>query len=156
MEARRRAREATRRANEARAAREKANIEDAADYIVAKGKLAEIDTWETERLAAVTKRVRAEADRRRAEGRAEAGAAARLIQERGETLTAIAELTGDGVGEVRAMLRYAPKPEKRTARNGSHALGGGGGSSDPTAGPRDAWATVPRQLLRDGGDAGRR
>lgn len=142
-EARRRAREATRRANEARAAREKANIEDAADYIVAKGKLVEVDAWEAARLAAVTKRVRAEADRRRAEGRAEAGAAARLIQQRGETLTGIAELTGDAISEVRAMLRHAPTPEKRTASGTSHALGEEGGVAGPTTGPDDATGHSP-------------
>ncbi|MDG5481920.1 hypothetical protein [Mycolicibacterium gadium] len=125
IEARRRAREATRRANQARAARERANIENAATYIVAKARLAEIDLWETERLAAVTGQVRAEANRRRAGTRAGAGEAIRLLQESGETLTTIAELTGDGIGEVRAMLRHAPKIEKRTARSGSHALRGG-------------------------------
>ncbi|ORA50126.1 hypothetical protein BST22_16035 [Mycolicibacterium chubuense] len=126
VEARRRAREATRRANEARAAREKANIENAANYMVAKARLAEIDVWETERLAAVTEGVRAEATKRRAGTRAEAGAAIRLLQENGETLATVAELTGDGIGEVRAMLRHAPKIEKRTARNGTHSLDGDG------------------------------
>jgi hypothetical protein len=140
VEARRRAREATRRANEAPAARDKANIENAANYMVAKATLAEIDAWETERFAAVTEQVRAEANRRRAGTRAEAGAAVRLLQESGETT--IAELTGDGIGEVRAMLRHAPKTEKRTARNGSHALGGGGGA-DPTTSPGDAAAGNP-------------
>ena len=80
VEARRRAREATRRANEARAAREKANIENAANYMVAKARLAEIDAWETERLAAVTELVRAEATKRRAGTRAAAGAAIRLLR----------------------------------------------------------------------------
>jgi hypothetical protein len=116
VEARRRAREATRRANVARAAREKANIENAVNYMVAKARLAEIDAWEIERLAAVTEQVRAEANERRAGTRAEAGAATRLLQEGGETLATIAELTGDGIGEVRAMLRHAPKVEKRSAR----------------------------------------
>ncbi|MCV7372065.1 hypothetical protein H5P33_04980 [Mycolicibacterium arabiense] len=134
VEARRRAREATRRANEARAAREKANIESAANYMVAKARLAEIDAWETERLAAVTQQVRAEAGKRRADTRAEAGAAIRLLQESGETLTTIAELTGDGIGEVRAMLRHAPKVEKRTASNGSHALGVDGEKGGERAG----------------------
>ncbi|CDQ44883.1 hypothetical protein [Mycolicibacterium bacteremicum] len=134
VEARRRAREATRRANEARAAREKANIENAANYMVAKARLAEIDAWETERLAAVTELVRAEATKRRAGTRAAAGAAIRLLRESGETLTTIAELTGDGLGEVRAMLRHAPKIEKRTARKGSHALGGFG-VVGPSEGP---------------------
>jgi hypothetical protein len=128
VEARRRVREATRRANEARATREKANIENAANYMVAKARLAEIDVWETERLAAVTEGVRAEAAKRRAGTRAEAGAAVRLLQESGETLTTIAELTGDGIGEVRAMLRHAPKAEKATARAVSDSVGGDGGA----------------------------
>lgn len=109
MQARRRAREATRRANEARAARDKVNIENAANYMVAKAKLVEIDAWETERLAAVTEQVRAEANNRRAGTRAEAAAAIRLLQENGAALTTVAELTGDGIGEVRAMLRYRPE-----------------------------------------------
>ncbi|MCV7152601.1 hypothetical protein [Mycolicibacterium pyrenivorans] len=117
VEARRRAREATRRANVARAAREKANIENAANYMVAKARLVEIDAWETQRLAAVTDQVRDAANKRRAGTRAEAGAAVKLLQESGETLTTIAELTGDGIGEVRAMLRHAPKVEERSARN---------------------------------------
>lgn len=142
MEARKRAREATRRANEARAAREKANIENAANYMVAKARLAEIDAWETERLAAVAEQVRAEANKRRAGTRGEAGAAVKLLQESGETLATIAELTGDGIGEVRAMLRHAPRAEKSTARNGSHALGDDGGAA-PTATPGDGADGVP-------------
>lgn len=142
VEARRRAREATRRANEARAAREKANIENAANYIVAKARLADIDAWETERLAAVSEQVRADANKRRAGTRAEAGAAIRLLQKSGETLTKIAELTGDGIGEVRAMLRHAPKIEERAARNGSHSLDGDG-SADPAVSPGDGAAGVP-------------
>ncbi|MDZ4267503.1 MAG: hypothetical protein U1D00_17740 [Mycobacterium sp.] len=100
----------------ARAAREKANIENAANYM-AKARMAEIDDWETQRLAAVTDQVRDAANKRRAGTQAEAGAAAKLLQESGDTLTTIAELTGDGIGEVRAMLRHAPKVEKRSARN---------------------------------------
>lgn len=142
VEARRRAREATRRANEARAAREKANIENAANYIVAKARLADIDAWETERLAAVTEQVRADANKRRAGTRAEAGAAIRLLQKSGETLTTIAELTGEGTGEVRAMLRHATKIEERAARNGSHSLDGDG-SADPAVSPCDGAAGVP-------------
>lgn len=127
VEARRRAREAQARANEARAQRERANIEDAATYMVAVGKVGEVDAWECERLAAVRDQVRTEAGKRRADNRAEAGAAIARMQRRGETLTTIAELTGVGVGEVRAMLRHAPRAEKPTASGGSHALGRGGG-----------------------------
>lgn len=143
VQARKRAREATRRANEARAAREKANIENAANYMVAKARLAQIDAWETERLTAVTEQVRAEANKRRAGIRAEAGAAIKLLQESGATLTTIAELTGDAIGEIRAMLRQAAKPEKPTATNGSHALGGGSGSDDAGASLGGGAADVP-------------
>lgn len=139
VEARRRARERTRRANEARAARQKANIEIVANYEVAMGRLAEIDAWESERLAAVTEQVRAEANKRRADTRADAGAAVRLLQESGETLTSIAELTGRGIGEVRAILRHAPIAGKLTARTVSHAPGGDGGL-DPAMGPCDGAA----------------
>jgi hypothetical protein len=127
VEARRRAREAQARANETRAQRERANIEDAATYMVAVGKVSEVDTWETERLAAVRDQVRTEAGKRRADHRAEAGAAIAHMQRRGETLTTIAELTGVGVGEIRAMLRHAPKDDKPTASGSSHGLGPGRG-----------------------------
>ncbi|WP_260753845.1 hypothetical protein [Mycobacterium sp. SMC-8] len=109
IEAHRRAREATRRANDARAARDRANIEYAANYMVAKAKLAEVDAWETERMAAVTEQVRAEAGKRRAVHRGEAGAAIKLMQATGQDMSAIAALTGDAIGEIRASLRCLPK-----------------------------------------------
>lgn len=130
VEARRRAREAQARANEARAQKERANVEDAATFIVAAGRVGEVDAWENERLAQLRDQVRAEANRRRADHRAEAGTAITRMQARGETLSTIAELAGVGVSEVRAMLRYAPKIEKKTktARpDASDALGSGGG-----------------------------
>lgn len=124
VQARRRAREATRRANESRAARDKANIEDSANYLVAVGKIAEVETWKTDRLARLREQVDAEAAKRVAVHRAEAGAAIVRMQDRGETLATIASRTEAGVGEVRAMLRHAPKAEKPTATDGSHAPGG--------------------------------
>jgi hypothetical protein len=72
-----------------------------------------------ERLAVVREHVRAEASRRRADCRAEAGVAISRMQQRGETLATIAELAGLGIGEIRAMLRYAPKPERHAASGGS-------------------------------------
>ena len=49
------------------------------------------------------------------------------MQHRGETLATIAELAGAGVGELRALLRYAPKAEKpHCGRRTSGALGGAG------------------------------
>src|SRR5712672_405585 len=50
VEARRRAREALARINEARAQRERANVDDAATFMVAVGKVTEVDAWESERL----------------------------------------------------------------------------------------------------------
>jgi hypothetical protein len=105
--ARRRAREVQAQANEARAQRERANIEDAAIYMVAVSKVNEVDAWEVERLAAVRDQVRSEAEKRRADHRAQAGAAVARMQRRGETPRNIAQLTGDSVGEVRALLRLA-------------------------------------------------
>ena len=125
-EARRRAREATRRANEDRAARDKANIEDAANYLVAVGRIAEVEAWKKDRLAQLRDQVEAEAGKRVAVYRAEAGAAIVRMKGRGETLANIAARTEAGIGEVRAMLRHAPKPERPTRVNGSHALGAGG------------------------------
>jgi hypothetical protein len=93
----------------------RANVEDAATYMVAAGRVSEVDAWESERLAQVREQVRAEANRRRADHRAEAGAAVARMQRRGETLATIAELAGAGVGGIRAMLRYAPKAENHTA-----------------------------------------
>jgi hypothetical protein len=120
VEARRRAREALARINEARARRERVSVDDAATFMVAVGKATEVDAWESERLA-VREHLRAEASRRRADCRAEAGVAISRMQQRGETLATIAELAGLGIGEIRAMLRYAPKPERHTASGGSAA-----------------------------------
>ena len=121
VEARRRAREALARMNEARAQRERANVDDAATFMVAVGKVTEVDAWESERLAVVREHVRAEASRRRANCGAEAGVAVARLRQRGETLATIARLAGLGIGEIRAMLRYAPKPEGHAANGGSSA-----------------------------------
>jgi len=151
VEARRRVREAQARANEARAQRERANVEDAATYMVAVGRVSEVDAWESERLAQVREQVRAEANRRRADHRAEAGAAVARMQRRGETLATIAELAGVGVGEIRAMLRYAPKTETHTAGDSSRALGGDRGSVDHVDGGAIAAAGDAGPGAADGG-----
>ena len=57
MEARRRAVEAIRRANEARAARDKANIDDATNFLYEVGKVAEVEVWTKERLAQLREQV---------------------------------------------------------------------------------------------------
>jgi hypothetical protein len=158
VEARRRVREAQARANEERAQRERANVEDAATCMVAAGRVSEVDAWETERLAQVREQVRAEANRRRADHRTEAGAAIARMQDRGETLATIAELAGVGVGEIRAMLRYAPRTENHTAGAISGALGGGVGSAEhaaasATAAASDVGPSAPDGALLGNGHA---
>ncbi|MGB2923311.1 MAG: hypothetical protein WBB57_04775 [Mycobacterium sp.] len=143
LEARRRAVEATRRANEARAARDKANIDDATNFLYEAGKVAEVEVWKKERLAQLREQVDAEAAKRVATHRAKAGAAVARMQGRGETLTAIAARTDVGIGIVRTMLRHAPKDEKSTPSNGSHALRGGDGVADPAVLPGDVATGRP-------------
>jgi hypothetical protein len=152
VEARRRVREAQARANEARAQRERANVDDAATLVVAVGKVSEVDAWDTERLAQARDQVRAEANRKRVDHRTEAGSAIARMQQRGETLATIAELTGAGVGEIRALLRHVPKAERRTAGMVSGALGAGleageGQAADPavTVGDVGGGATAVAQ-----------
>src|SRR6185312_10107459 len=123
VEARRRVREAQARANEARAQRERANVDDAATLVVAVGKVSEVDAWETERLAQARDQVRAEANRKRVDHLAEAAAAIARMQQRGETLATIAELTGASVGEIRALLRHAPKAASTKGANAAVVAG---------------------------------
>lgn len=102
-EARKKVREAQARANEARLERERLNVDDAASFLVELGRLAAIDEWEQGRIV----EIRAEAERRRHEHRQAGAAAMSRMLDRGETLTAIAELAGVKVGEVRAVLKSA-------------------------------------------------
>src|SRR5277367_962185 len=101
--ARKRVREAQMKANEARLERERQNVDDAASFLVELGRLAAVDEWEQGRVI----EIRAEGERRRHEHRqVGAGAVARML-DRGETLTAIAELAGVKVSGVRAVLKSA-------------------------------------------------
>ena len=101
--ARKKVREAQARANEARQERERHNVDDAASFLVELGRLAAVDEWEQGRVA----EIRAEGERRRHEHRQEGAAAVSRMLDRGETLTAIAELAGVKVSEVRAVLKSA-------------------------------------------------
>src|SRR5271155_1054159 len=146
-EARKKVREAQAKANEARQERERHNVDDAASFLVELGRLAAVDEWEQGRVA----EIRAEGERRRHEHRQAGAAAVTRMQARGETLTAIAELAGGKVSDVRAVLKSAgaqpvaapdalgappaaPSAEAGAAGGGraqsdaaSHALGVGGG-----------------------------
>src|ERR1700733_10340168 len=101
--ARKKVREAQAKANEARQERERHNVDDAASFLVELGRLAAVDEWEQGRVV----EIRAEGERRRHEHRLEGAAAVSRMLDRGESLTAIAELAGVKVSEVRAVLKSA-------------------------------------------------
>jgi hypothetical protein len=105
-------RESIRRVNEA--AREQANMADAVVLTRLFVKLAEVDVWESECLAAGDQ-TRAEAAMRLSRSLAVYGAAIKRMLDRGEALTIIAELTGLDISELRAVLPYAPKTKKPSA-----------------------------------------
>lgn len=91
------------KANEARLERERQNVDDAASFLVELGRLAAVDEWEQGRIV----EIRAEGERRRHEHRQAGAAAVARMLDRGETLTAIAELAGVKASEVRAVLKSA-------------------------------------------------
>lgn len=138
-EARRRAVEAARRANEERAARDRANIKDATILLHALDKLDAIGEWKKARRAELRAQADAQLEREEAkrvgDERTAAGAAIERMRERGETLTTIATNHGVAIGAVRAMARHAPKAGNPVPRNGSHALGpDGSGTGEAAAG----------------------
>lgn len=154
-EARRRAVEAFRRANEERAARDRENLKDATIVLHAIDKLADIGEWKKARRAELRAQADAQLEREEAkrvgDERAAAGAAIERMRERGETLTTIATNHGVAIGAVRALARHAPKPAQAMSRNGSHALGSGGdgsapGAPGPASGEQAAGAIVPDAL----------
>lgn len=99
--ARRAVREVHARAQEARARRERENIEDLAVFLVARDRLAAVDGWEAERVAAIA----VEAARRRDGHRDIAASAVGRIRGRGEAVADIARLTGVTAMEVRGYLK---------------------------------------------------
>jgi len=101
--ARKRVREVQARANEARLQRERHNVDDTASFLVELGRLAAVDEWEQGRIV----EIRAEGERRRHEHRQAGAAAIARMQQRGETLAAIAELAGVKVSDVRMVLKSA-------------------------------------------------
>jgi hypothetical protein len=119
-EARKRVREAQAKVNETRLQRERENVDDAASFLVELGRLAAVDEWEQGRVV----EIRAEGERRRHEHRRVGSGAVTRMLDRGETLTAIAELAGVKVSEVRAVQKLAGAqpvvaPDTRGARGGA-------------------------------------
>ena len=140
-EARKKVREAQAKANEARQERERHNVDDAASFLVELGRLAAVDEWEQGRVI----EIRAEGERRRHEHRQGGAAAVSRMLDRGETLTAIAELAGVKVSEVRAVLKSAGAqpvvaPDTRGARSGASDAA----SAAPDSRGRGALGDAPK------------
>ncbi|MGO9154474.1 hypothetical protein [Mycobacterium sp.] len=139
--ARKKVRQAQARANEARQERERLNVDDAASFLVELGRLAAVDEWEQGRVA----EIRAEGERRRHEHRQGGAAAVSRMLDRGETLTAIAELAGVKVSDVRAVLKSAGAqpvvaPDTRSGRGGASDAA----SAAPDSRGRGALGDAPK------------
>jgi hypothetical protein len=141
-EARKKVREAQAKANEARQERERHNVDDAASFLVELGRLAAVDEWEQGRVV----EIRAEGERRRHEHRQQGAAAVSRMLDRGETLTAIAELAGVKVSEVRAVLKSAGAQPVAPP----DALGAASTAADA---PQSAHQVAPDAAGVTGGDA---
>jgi hypothetical protein len=115
--ARKAVREVQAKALAERAQRERGNVEDAATFVLSRGRVAAVDGWEAQRVAQVA----AEAARRRGEHRLAAAAAVTRMRGRGELLGAIAELAQTTENDVRAHLKLAG------------ARGAAGGAEPPAA-----------------------
>jgi len=142
--ARKRVREAQARANEARQERERLNVDDAASFLVELGRLAAVDEWEQGRHA----EIHAEGERRRHEHRQEGAAAVSRMVERGESLSAIAELAGVKVTEVRAVLKSAgaqpvAAPDALGAQGAARDAADSGAGDQSLAAPRPVGVGGP-------------
>src|SRR5271155_2888161 len=139
-EARKKVREAQAKANEARQERERHNVDDLASFMVELGRLAAVDEWEQGRVA----EIRAEGERRRHEHRQAGATAVSRMLDRGETLTAIAELAGLKVGEVRAVGKSASAP----AVASPDALGAPSAASDAPRSAPEGCARRHQRIVR--------
>jgi hypothetical protein len=131
------------KANEARLERECHNVDDAASFLVELGRLAAVDEWEQRRVL----EIRAEGERRRHEHRQAGATAVSRMQDRGETLTAIAELVGVKVSDVRAVLKSVGA--QPVAAPDALGLPGGASAAQDDGGPGAAPGThgpAPRPL----------
>lgn len=100
-QARRQARERLAKAQRERAEREGRSVDDAAEVMRALARVAEVDEWLSERIAAVV----AEADRRRSEHHKAAASAIAQMRARGDAIQTIALLADIPESQVRKYLR---------------------------------------------------
>jgi hypothetical protein len=154
--ARRRAREAQRRANEERYRRDRANADVVATIRMMLHRVGAIDKWERKRLDQAAEHVRADATKKRASYFAGLQAAVDQMRDRGQTLALIATLVEVDVREIQAALRRA-----RTGDNLGRGLVGppGAGSRTIRSRTQDARTdsgtrTTDTALQRSNGDDG--
>jgi hypothetical protein len=102
-QARRIARERLAKAQQERVEREGKSVDDAAEVMRARTRVAEVDGWEAERVTAVA----VEADRKRAEHYKTAAAAIGRTRARGDSIKTIALLADVPESEVRKYIRAA-------------------------------------------------
>jgi hypothetical protein len=138
--ARKAVREASAKAQQERARRERDNIEDLATFLVARARLAAVDDWEAEKVAGIA----AAAARRRDEQRGAAAEAICRIRERGVTVADIAKLASIAESDVRAYIKAGNVRRSAEAggpgMNGSHpidAVGGVGADAQSVDGTAD-------------------
>ena len=95
--------------------RERANITDLTEYFVQVERHDAVDGW----LRAQIEKVKTEAQNRRLRHRVAAGVALQSMQDRGETLSSIAEQTEIGMAKVRTYLGAAADAAGNTAQSGN-------------------------------------
>jgi hypothetical protein len=110
--ARKAVREASAKAQEERARRERENIEDLATFLVARDRLAAVDDWEAEKVAGIA----AAAARRRDEHRGVGAEAIRRIRDRSVSVADVAKLANIIAREVRAYLKASNARRGRRRR----------------------------------------
>jgi hypothetical protein len=113
--ARRAAREVTIAAQQAVAARTRANMDDLTVFFSARQRADAVDDWLKERVAALKE----QADERRAGQLRECGVALRAMKERGESVRDIAQMAGVSEKTARELIR--------SGGAGEAAAGGGAG-----------------------------
>jgi len=116
-----------------RAAAERQNIDDLAEFMCQVGKADEVDAW----LAARIDKARQEADARRRRHRVAAGKALAAMRSRGESVVSIAGQAGISAPKVRDYLQLAATDE---------AAGAG---EDPAQEPPDVTAATPDRDHQD-------
>jgi hypothetical protein len=142
--ARKAAREATIAAQEAVAARTRANMDDLTVFFSARQRTDAVDDWLEERVQVL----KVQADQRRAGQLRECGVALRAMKERGESVRDIARMAGVSEKTARELIRSAGTEDRASAAGdepaGAVVLNGHNGAhgEPPAAQPAGQAAAV--------------